>query len=167
MAKMPVLEDRARGRVIPETSIIVDYLDSHYPGPIRLVPSDPDSAREVRLWDRILDNYLQGPMQKIVGDRLRPEGEKDPFGVAEARSSLARAMKMVERQATDRQWTTGDDFTLADCAAAPALFYTDKVMPIANVYPKAQALLERLKARASFARVLAEAEPYFPYFPEG
>jgi glutathione S-transferase len=165
MAKMPVLEDRARGQIIPETSIIIDYLDLHCPGPVRFVPEDLRRAWAVRLWDRICDNYLQGPMQKIVGDRLRPEGEKDPFGVAEARSSLATAMGMVERQAADRRWTTGDDFTLADCAAAPALFYADKVMPIAPSHPNAQALLERLKARPSFARVLAEAEPYFQYYP--
>ena len=167
MAKMPVLEDRARGRIIPETSIIIDHLDLHYPGPIRFVPEDPERALEVRLWDRICDNYLQGPMQKIVGDRLRPEGEKDSFGVAEARGSLASAMDMFECQVSERRWTTGDDFTLADCAAAPALFYADKVMPIAQSHPKAQALLGRLKARPSFARVLAEAEPYFQYFPAG
>jgi len=167
MAKMPVLEDRARVRTLPETSIIIDYLDLHYPGPIRFVPEDPDSARTVRLWDRICDNYLQGPMQKIVGDRLRPDGEKDPFGVAEARGSLARAMDLFERQVSERRGTTGDDFTLADCAAAPALFYADKVMPIAQSHPNAQALLERLKARPSFTRVLAEAEPYFQYFPAG
>ena len=167
VAKMPVLEDRGRGRIIPETSIIIDYLDMHCLGPVRFVPENPERALVVRLWDRICDNYLQGPMQKIVGDRLRPEGDKDPFGVAEARTLLATAMAMVERQAAGRYWTTGHDFTLADCAAAPALFYVDKVMPIAQSYPNAQALLERLKARASFARVLAEAEPYFQYFPEG
>lgn len=167
MAKMPLLEDRARGHIIPETSIIIDYLDLHYPGPIRFVPEDPERARTVRLWDRICDNYLQGPMQKIVGDRLRSEGDKDPFGVAEARVSLAGAMDMFERQAADRRWTAGDEFTLADCAAAPALFYADKVMPIAHSHPNAQALLERLKARPSFERVLAEAEPYFQYFPAG
>jgi glutathione S-transferase len=165
VAKMPVLEDQGRGEVVPETTIIIDYLDRHYPGPVRFVPEDEDRAREVRLWDRIYDLYLQGPMQRIVGDRLRPEGAKDAFGVGEARALLATGLGMVERQSAGKSWATGDDFTLADCAAAPALFYADKVMPLEGRYPSALALLERLKARPSFARVLVEAEPYFQYFP--
>lgn len=165
LAKMPVLEDDAEGAVVPETSIIIDYLDRHRPGPVRFVPEDPDRARQVRLWDRIFDNYVQHPMQKIVGDRLRPEGQKDRFGVEEARTLLATALGMVENQVADRRWATGEDFTVADCAAAPALFYADKVAPMAGRYPNTLAFLERLKARSSFARVLEEAEPYFQYFP--
>ncbi len=167
IAKMPVLEDDAHNAVIPETSIIIDYLDRHHRGPVRFVPEDPDRAREVRLWDRIYDLYVQGPMQRIVFDRLRPDGQKDAFGVAEARASLATALGMVERYVADRRWATGDDFTLADCAAAPALFYADKVMPMTGTWPNALALLDRLKARPSFARVLEEAEPYSHLFPEG
>lgn len=165
LAKMPVLEDDTHDIVIPETSIIIDYLDRHHRGPVRFVPEDPDLAREVRLWDRIFDNYVQLPMQKIVGDRLRPEGQHDPFGVAEARILLATALGVVEAQMADRRWATGEDFSLADCAAAPALFYADKVMPLGPLYSNALALLERLKARPSFARVLVEAEPWFQYFP--
>lgn len=165
VAKMPVLEDRARGAVVPETSVIVDYLDAHYPGPVRFVPEDPERARKVRLWDRIYDLYVQVPMQKIVGDRIRPEGRRDPFGGAEARTLLATAMNMVEREVAGNAWAAGEDFTLSDCAAAPALFYADKVMPLQGAYPNALALLERLKTRPSFARVLDEAEPYFQYFP--
>ena len=165
VAKMPVLEDRERGEVVPETTIIIDYLDRHYPGPVRFVPADAERARQVRLWDRIYDLYLQGPMQKIVGDRLRPKGEKDAFGVAEARTLLGTGLGMAEREAAGKGWAAGEEFTLADCAAAPALFYADKVMPLAGAYPNALALLERLKARPSFARVLAEAEPYFRFFP--
>ena len=165
VAKMPVLEDRARGAAVPETSVIIDYLDAHYPGPVRFVPEDPERARKVRLWDRIYDLYVQVPMQKIVGDRIRPEGRRDPFGVAEARTLLATAMDMVEREVAGKAWATGEAFTLADCAAAPALFYADKVMPLQGAYPNALALLERLKTRPSFARVLDEAEPYFQYFP--
>lgn len=165
LAKMPVLEDRARGRIVPETSIIIDYLDAYYPESIRLIPDDPERAREVRLWDRIYDNYLQGPMQRIVLDRLRAEGDKDATGVGEARAQLATALALVDGHVAGKAWATGEDFTMADCAAAPALFYADKVMPIAADFPGALALLERLKARPSFARVLAEAEPYFQYFP--
>jgi glutathione S-transferase len=167
IAKMPVLEDEAHGLVIPETSIIIDYLDRHHRGAVRFVPEDPDRAREVRLWDRIYDLYVQGPMQRIVFDRLRPEGQKDALGVEEARQSLVTALNMVESHMADRRWATGDDFTLADCAAAPALYYADKVMPMAGTWPNALALLERLKARPSFARVLEEAAPYSHYFPEG
>jgi len=165
VAKIPVLEDRTHWRAIAETSIIIDYLDRHHRGPVRFVPEDPDLAREVRLLDRIYDLYVQGPMQKIVGDRLRPEGQKDRFGVEEARRLLAVALGMIDAQVAERRWAAGETFTLADCAAAPALFYADKVMPLAGVYPNALALLERLKARPSFARVLDEAEPYFQYFP--
>jgi glutathione S-transferase len=158
-AKMPVLEDQARGAVVPETTIIIDYLDLHHPGEVRFVPADPDAARETRLWDRIFDLHVQAPMQRIVGDRLRPKDRRDPFGVEEARRSLATALGIVERAA-------GEDFGLADCAAMPALFYADKVMPFGNDHPHSAALLERLKGRPSVARVLAEAEPWFQYFPQ-
>jgi len=165
MAKMPVLEDRERVAVVPETSIIIDYLDAHYPGAIRLIPAEPEAARDARLWDRIFDNYVQTPMQKIVADRLRPQDRKDGLGVEEARASLATALDMIEREVTGKRWVRGDAFTLADCAASPALFYADKVMPLAGRWPETLALLERLKGRPSFARVLAEAEPWFKYFP--
>ena len=165
LAKMPVLEDKQRGEIVPETSIIIDYLDRHYPGPVRFVPAEAEAARRMRLWDRIFDEYVQQPMQKIVLDRIRPEGQHDAFGVEEARRLLATALGMVEEKAGSSGWTMGEAFTLADCAAAPALFYADKVLPLAGRWPNALALLERLKARPSFARVLAEAEPFFQYFP--
>jgi glutathione S-transferase len=166
LAKMPVLEDTARGEAVPETTIIIDYLDRHYPGPVRFVPEDMAAALETRFRDRLFDLYVQQPMQKIVGDRLRPKDRRDPFGVAEARQTLATAMGIVESAAEARQWAAGDEFGLADCAALPALFYADKVMPFGADYPNATGLLERLKARPSVARVLAEAEPWFQYFPE-
>lgn len=165
IAKMPVLEDRDRGQVVPETSIIIEYLDVYWPGPVRFIPVDVEAAREARLWDRIFDNYVQIPMQKIVADRIRPVGKRDPFGVAEARSLLATACAMVDQRMEGRRWAAGDSFTLADCAAAPALFYADKVMPLGGTCPSAAAYLDRLKSRPSFARVLTEAEPWFRYFP--
>jgi glutathione S-transferase len=167
ISKMPVLEDEARGVVVPETSIIIDYLDAHHPGAIRLVPEDQDAARDVRLWDRILDLYVQGPMQRIVGDRLRPEDKRDAYGVEESRAALAKALDLVDREVAGKTWTRGDAFTMADCAAAPALFYADKVMPMAGKWPEVLALLDRLKARPSIARVLDEAGPWFKYFPAG
>jgi glutathione S-transferase len=119
----------------------------------------------VRLWDRIYDLYVQQPMQRIVFDRLRPPEQKNPAMVAEERELLQRTMAMVDSYVADKHWATGEQFTLADCAAVPALFYADKVEPFEGRWPSALALLERLKARPSVARVLHEAEPYFQYFP--
>jgi glutathione S-transferase len=167
LAKMPVLEDEEKGMVVPETSIIIDYLDAQYPGAIRLIPEEAEAARDVRLWDRLFDLYVHTPMQRIVADRLRPEDRRDAFGVDEARGALAKGLDLVEGEEGGMAWARGEVFTMADCAAAPALFYADKVMPFGERWPNASALLERLKGRPSFARVLAEAEPWFQYFPAG
>jgi glutathione S-transferase len=125
MMKMPVLEDSERGAAVPETSIIIDYLDAHHRGAIRLVPEEVEAARDVRLWDRIFDLYVHTPMQRIVADRLRPEDSRDSYGVEEARAALAMAMNMVDAELAGKSWARGEAFTLADCAAAPALFYAD------------------------------------------
>ena len=164
-AKMPLLQDTARDRVVPETSIIVEYLQTAYPGPVRFIPDDPDAALRTRLMDRLFDSYVMTPMQAIVGDRIRPEGAKDPYGVANARSQLAMAYDLLETELAGRTWAAGEAFGLADCAAAPALFYADKVAPLTDAHPKVSAYLDRLLARPSFARVLREAEPYFAMFP--
>ena len=161
IGKFPVIRDEARDRFVPESSIIVEYLDRHYPGPVKLLPGDPDRNRQTRMCDRFLDLYIQVPMQKVVGDRLRPADKKDALGVEQARKQLQTALATMEPD-MGSNWMMGDDFTLADCAAAPALFYATKVMPLG---PKASAYLERLKARPSVARVLKEAEPYFAMFP--
>ncbi|MDB5702733.1 MAG: Glutathione S-transferase domain [Sphingomonadales bacterium] len=163
MAKMPVLE--VDGGVIAEATIIIEYLARHFPAAAGLVPEDADAARAVRFADRIYDLHLQNNMQKIVGDRNRLAENRDPYGVAEARVMLAAACKMVDDDMVGHDWAVGDRFTMADCAAAPALFYADKVMPLADRYPNAAAFLDRLKARPSFARVLVEAEPWAQYFP--
>lgn len=165
MAKMPVLVDSDRGETVPETTIIIEYLELHHPGPVELLPSDPDRALKVRLQDRFYDHYVQHPMQKIVADRIRPEGRKDPEGVEQARAMLRTAFGVAEAEMAGRQWAAGDAFTMADCAAAPGLFYADKVEPFEASNPNLAAYLERLRARPSFARVLAEAEPYFAMFP--
>lgn len=165
IGKFPVLRDEARNRTVPESTAIVEYLDLHYPGGTKLVPDDPDLARDVRLQDRFYDHYVHHPMQKIVTDRIRPAGKNDPHGVEEARALLRTALDMVERDMAGKTWTAGDSFTMADCAAAPALFYADKVMPFAPDHVTAMAYLTRLKERPSFARVLKEAEPYFKFFP--
>ncbi|KRA57378.1 glutathione S-transferase [Caulobacter sp. Root656] len=166
-AKMPLLVDKARDRTVPETSIIIEYLQTAYPGPVRFIPDDVEAALRVRLLDRLFDNYVQESMQKIVGDRIRPADAKDPHGVAHARSQLAMAYDLLEGQLAGRTWAAGEAFSLADCAAAPALFYANKVAPLGGGHPTVSAYLDRLLARPSFARVLQEAEPYFAMFPTG
>ena len=165
MAKMPVLRDERRKCTIAESTIVIEYLDAHYPGPTRFVPQDPDRAWQTRMWDRVYDHYVQQPMQKIVTDRVRPAGTSDAWGVEQAKTQLQEAYAMIEREMRSRTWAMGDDFTLADCAAAPALFYASTVVPFADTQKNLPEYLERLMARPSFARVLAEAEPYFALFP--
>jgi glutathione S-transferase len=165
IGKMPVLRDGARGETVPEASVIIDYLDRHYPGPARFTPADPDQAWRTRLWDRFFDLHVQSPIQKIVGDRIRPAGQQDPFGVADARAQLKTALDYLEREAAGRTWFSGEEFGLADCAAAPALYYADRVQPLTAAHGAVRAYLDRLMARPSFARVLKEAEPYFAMFP--
>jgi glutathione S-transferase len=166
IGKFPVLRDDARDATVPETSVILDYLDAHHPGPVRFTPADPDAAWRTRLWDRFFDLYVMTPMQKIVGDRIRPsDDQRDPFGVEQARGQLANSYGVLEAELAGRTWMSGADFGLADCAALPALYYANKVQPLGQAYPAVSAYLERLTARRSVARVLAEAEPYFHMFP--
>jgi glutathione S-transferase len=165
IARFPVLRDDARDRTIPESSIIVEYLDRHYPGRVALLPQDADLARETRFRDRFYDLYVHQPMQKIVTDKLRPAGRNDPHGVEAARALLRTSLGVMDNEMATRTWAIGEAFTMADCAAAPALFYADKVMPLAAEFPNAAAYLQRLTQRPAFARVLAEAEPYFKMFP--
>lgn len=120
IGKMPLLRDEARDSTIPETSIIIEYLEQYYPGPVRLLPPEIDRALQVRLWDRFFDHYVQAPMQTIVSNRRRPEGTADEMEVAAAKATLATAYAMIEKQLADKQWISGDGFTMADCAAAPA-----------------------------------------------
>jgi len=164
IGQFPVIRDEARDWLVPESSIIVEYLDQHYPGPTRFIPADPDLARQVRMRDRFFDLHVQVQMQKIVGDRIRPDGQRDPYGVEQARTRLTTALAMTEK-AIGEEWAMGADFTLADCSAAPALFYADKVISLKGRYDRTLAYLERLKARPSFARTLKEAAPFLSMFP--
>lgn len=165
IGKFPVLRDEAREKTIPESSIIIEYLQQHYPGKVKLIPETADDARETRLLDRFFDLYVHEPMQKIVTDRLRPAGSNDPHGVEHARKVMRTAFDMLEKDMAHRNWAAGESFGLADCAAAPALFYANKVMPIADHHPHLARYLDRLMQRPSYARVLAEAQPYFAMFP--
>jgi glutathione S-transferase len=165
LGKFPLLRDAKTGRLVPESSILVEYLAQHVPGAARLIPTAPDRALEVRARDRFFDLYVMEPMSKIVGDKLRPDSERDPRGVAGSHATLDTAYGMAEAFLEGSTWAAGDDFTLADCAAAPALFYANKVHPFTDEHPRVRAYLERLEQRPSFARVLAEAQPYFAMFP--
>ncbi|TIP00234.1 MAG: glutathione S-transferase family protein [Mesorhizobium sp.] len=163
--KMPALRDDARERTLLESTIIIEYLAAHYPGPVTLVPTDIDLALQVRQADRFYDFYVQAPMQKIVGDRLRPKKQTDPFGVEESRAQLRNAYDIVEKEMQEKIWAVGDTFTMADCSASPALFYANKVEPFGDRFPTLKRYHDRLLARPSFARVVEEAQPYFKFFP--
>ena len=165
ICRFPVLVDD--DRTIPESSCIIEHLALRHPGPVELIPTDAGAALEVRLEDRFYDAYVHTPMQKIVGDALRPDGARGPHGVAEAEALLDLAYDMIEARMADRTWACGEAFTLADCAAAPALFYGDWARPIGPDRPRVAAYRERLCARPSFARAIDEARPWRKHFPLG
>jgi glutathione S-transferase len=167
IGKFPVLRDESRGRTIPESSIIIEYLEQHYPGGTPFIPADPEAALEARLWDRFYDQYLDMPVGKIVTDRLRPADLRDRLGVEEARAQLETAYGILEQEMADRRiWAVGDVFTMADCAAAPALFYADLLSPIGDARPNLRGYFGRLLDRPSFQRVVEEARPYLQFFPK-
>jgi glutathione S-transferase len=163
LGKFPLLVDG--DRAILETTAIIEHLTAFHPGPVPLIPVDPEAAVEVRMLDRIFDNYVMDPMQKIVGDRLRPDGCGDPFGVEAARAMLDTIYAWLDDRLTD-EWAASD-FSLADCAAAPSLFYADWAHPIPETFDNLKAYRARLLARPSVARAVDEARPYRPYFPLG
>jgi glutathione S-transferase len=165
LGKMPVLHDSDTNRTIPETTIILDYLASRVPSAAWLLPGDAETVLEIRLRDRFFDLYVQQPMQKIVTDRLRSEGQGDAHGVAVARRELRTALDFVEARWTGSAWAAGEAFSMADCAAAPALFYADKVASFHSSHPNIWAYLQRILARPSFGRVLEEAQPFMHLFP--
>lgn len=159
--KIPVLVD---GDVVqPETSVIIERVDRLYGGG-RLIPEDVAAVLEVRQWDRVFDGFVMTPMQKIVADALRAKGERDSRGVAEARALLQTAYGVIDARMAGREWVAGDAFSLADCAAAPSLFYA-RTLEAFGPHRHLAAYFERLVARPSFARVLEEARPVFPFYP--
>ncbi len=166
IGKFPVLRDEAAGRTIPESSIIIEYLAQYYPGGTSLVPVDAELALLTRAWDRFYDNHIQLPMQKIVTDRLRPQGRHDAHGVEESKALLKTAYQVLEQEMENRTWAIGDVFTMADCAAAPALFYANLVLPFDDKHQNVRAYFDRLLERPSFARVVEEAKPYRELFPK-
>jgi glutathione S-transferase len=165
LGKFPVLLDGER--FVAESSVIIEYLAVHHPGPVALIPEDADAAIEVRMLDRFFDNYVMTPMQKLVGDALRPDDARDPHGVAEAKAMLDTAYQILDRWMVKRDWAAAGSFTMADCAAAGALFYADWAHPIPATLANARAYRARLLTRASVARCVDAARPYRAFFPLG
>ena len=163
--RFPVLVDG--DRTIIESTSILEYLDLAHPGPTRLIPADPLAGLEVRTLDRIFDNYVMTPMQRIVGDAIRDPAERDHKIVPEAKAALDKIYAWLDEKLTGRTWAAGDDFGLADCAAAPSLLYADWVHPIGEQQSALRAYRQHLLARPSFARAVDEARPYRSYFPPG
>lgn len=164
MGKMPVLEDR--GQAIPETSIIIEHLQRHHaPAGRALIPDDMQEALAVRLWDRLFDFYVMTPMQAHTADLLRPAAERDAVGVARARDTLLLAYAMIDRQLQAHAWAAGAQFSMADCAAAPALFYAVCYVPIPPAHARLATYFKRLMDRPSVARTVAQAQPFMKYFP--
>jgi glutathione S-transferase len=166
IGKFPVLRDDARDVTIPESTVIIEYLDRYYRGRTQLIPADEGEALQVRLRDRLYDLYVHLPMQAIVGDRLRPVDKKDPFGVEQAKARMRMAYDLMDAELATRTWAAGENFSMADCAACPALFYGDLTLPFQDTHGHLATYFARLKQRPSFARVIEEAKPYFHMFPK-
>ena len=165
MKRFPVLVEQER--TVLEATCIIEYLDLHHPGPVKLIPSDPDIALDVRMLDRFFDNYISTPQQKVVFDRMRPEAERDPVGVEQARAMLETSYAWLDAHMAGREWAVADHFSLADCGAAPFLFYADWTHRIDPRFGEVHAYRERLLARPSFKRAVDEARPFRSYFPLG
>ena len=165
MKRFPIL--REGDRVVLEATSIIEYLQVRHPGPVRLIPDDPDLAVEVRMMDRVFDNYVMTPQGKFVFDILRPEEHRDPYGVEEARKMLETSYAWLDARMQTRTWAVGEIFTLADCAAAPSLFYADWTHGIPERYAALRAYRARLLQRPSFARAVDEARRFRHYFPLG
>jgi glutathione S-transferase len=162
--RFPILVDE--GRTILEATTVIEYLQAYYPGPVTLIPEAAGLAIEVRMMDRVFDNYVMGAQGKCVVDALRAPEARDAQGVAEARAMLDTAYGWLDARMADREWAAGA-FSLADCAAGPALFYADWTHPIGEGFPHLTAYRRRLLARPSFARAIDEARPYRAFFPPG
>lgn len=165
LQRFPLLLDGERA--VMESSIIIEYLQQHHAGPVRLIPEEPNVALEVRMLDRFFDLYVMTPMQKPVLDSLRPADQRDARGVEDARRLLERSYAWLDGKLAGRTWAAGEAFSLADCAAAPSLFYADWVLPIDAAFGNLRAYRQRLLARPSFARAVDEARPYRSLFPLG
>lgn len=165
LAMFPVLVDGER--TVVESSIVIEHLQLAHAGPVRLIPLDPKAALEVRFMDRFFDLHVMAPVQQAVSAALTGDPARRAEGVAAAADKLQKAYAWLEGEWGGRTWAAGADFTMADCAAAPALFYADWTHPIADAYPMLRAYRARLLARPSFAQAVDGGRPYRHYFPLG
>lgn len=165
IGKFPTITDG--DRTVMEATSIIEYLDAYRPGPVKLIPADPKAAVEVRMMDRIFDNYVMTPQGKCVFDAIRKPENRDAQGVADAKTMLETIYAWLDTKMAGHDWAVGNDFTLADCAAAPSLFYADWTHAIPEKYTALIAYRKRLLVRPSFARAVDEARPYRPFFPLG
>ncbi|WP_313461698.1 glutathione S-transferase family protein [Stenotrophomonas sp.] len=164
MGKMPLLEDGDRR--VAETSIIIEYLQQHYAiAEARLIPANADAALDVRFWDRFSDFYVMTPMQALTAERLKPAGQGSEAAVADARQMLLKSYAVLDRQLQGGGWLAGAEFSMADCAVAPALFYAVAYVPLPEEATRLQAYFERLMAHQAVAAVVDGARPWFKYFP--
>lgn len=165
LRKFPLLVDD--GRNVAETSIIIEYLQLVHPGPVRLLPEDSVAALDVRFLDRFFDLHVMTPVQHAVGGALTGDAVKCREAHELAVEKLEWAYAWLEGQLAGRTWAAGAGFTLADCAAAPSLFYADWTHRMSEAYPALRAYRARLLGRPSFARAVEEARPFRPLFPLG
>ncbi|WP_438301542.1 glutathione S-transferase family protein [Pseudomonas sp. NMS19W] len=161
LVKFPVPQDRARQRNVPESSVIIEYLDRYHAGAGRLIPDDWDTALQVRLWDRFFDNYVMTPMSQIVADRIHSRNTD----LSSQRTLLNTAYDMLENQLATHPWIASPDYSMADCSASPALFYASTLVPFGTDRPRLSAYFERLVQRPSFSQVIDEAKPWFDFYP--
>jgi glutathione S-transferase len=162
--KMPVLEDRRTGQVVGESSVIIEYLAQKEPNAARLIPADPETARRSRLMDRVFDLYVQASFQRYGDCRREVPGARDEAIPDIVKGQLTTAYGFIEGQLDGGAWAAGEDFSLADCGAGPALFYANRIVPLA-AWPKLAAYFERLQARPSYARAFEESKPYLDWVP--
>ena len=161
LCKFPVIVDQKHPHGLPESSVIIEYLDRFYAGEHCLLPSDWETALQVRLWDRFFDQYVQGPLQRIVADRLH-ETQGD---MTAEHNTLTTAYGMLDRQLACRNWVASQTFSMADCAAAPALFYASTLLPLPDDHGHLRGYFDRLMQRPSVERVIEQAKPWFAFYP--
>lgn len=160
IGKFPALTDGER--FVFDATSIIEYLDVEFPA-TPLIPPGPHTAAEVRMWDRFFDNYINYPQQRIVYGAIGRDAQDD----AKWHGQLDTAYAYLDKHLAGREWVASDTFSLADCAAAPALLYADWTYAIPKSFANIWAYRDRLLARPSYARALDEARPFRHYFPLG
>lgn len=166
LGKLPVLETDT-GEMLAESTVIIEYLDSHFDSGTRIIPGDKDLALRARYWDRVFDLYVNDPMTAIFFDSRRPPEEKDARGVARAKATLERSLPMIEHSlAKAGPWITGEAYSLGDIAASPALSFLRFLYPL-DQYPHIVGYTGRLLERPSYMRVVEDAAPHLAKLAKG